>query len=218
MTAILYLGGAMSSVPVKALVFPALSAATASREQADVRRLDMVGDISVLQPSRVTHAKLYRFPQILLGLCAAFEWTERDLAYPTITAQTRETIVDMKGQTNGQSRRGEPDDSDVEEEGMANEYIEQVQYDDDGYGDDDMGGYAASQPDIQSQLQAAVTPLERGAGLDLKMASYDNYVSLFHYILNSDGPVELDLPSVCKPNTQASDCRLTLTSSPGPGT
>ena len=101
----------------------------------------------------------------------------------------------MNGQPNGQPKRAEPDDSDVEEEGMVNEYREQIQYDEDGIDQDDLG-YATMQPDIQSQLQAAVTPLEYGAGLDVKMASYDNYVSLFHYILNSDGPVDLDLPSV----------------------
>lgn len=104
----------------------------------------------------------------------------------------------MNGQANGQPHRGEPDDSDGDEEGMANEYREQMQYGEDGIDQDDIG-YASMQPDIQSQLQAAVTPLEYGAGLDVKMASYDNYVSLFHYILNSEGPVDLDLPSVSRP-------------------
>lgn len=77
---------------------------------------------------------------------------------------------------------------------MADDYQEQVQYEDTM--DDDFASYGGTQQDIQFQLQAAVTPLEYGAGLDVKMASYDNYVSLFHYILNSDGPVELELPSV----------------------
>lgn len=124
----------------------------------------------------------------------------------------------MNGRSNGQPARGEHDDSDVEEEGMVQEYREQVQYDDDGM-DDDMGGsYAAMQPDIQSQLQAAVTPLEYGAGLDVKMASYDNYVSLFHYILNSDGPVELDLPSVCTRRSSAEGDVTDDTSITGHGT
>lgn len=111
----------------------------------------------------------------------------------------------MNSHSNGQPLRAEQDDSDVEEEGMVQEYREQVQYDDDGINDDLGASYAAIQPDIQSQLQAAVTPLEYGAGLDVKMASYDNYVSLFHYILNSDGPVELDLPSVCRRRAMACD-------------
>ena len=51
--------------------------------------------------------------------------------------------------------------------------------------------------DLQAQLAAAATPLEYQATLETKFASYDNYCSLFHYILNSDGPVELEVPSVC---------------------
>jgi len=148
--------------------------------------------VSVLQPSQAAHAKLPLFDTSSQFVCSAVaagilqEVTERD---------SRRADADMNGQPNGQPKRAEPDDSDVEEEGMVNEYREQIQYDEDGIDQDDLG-YATMQPDIQSQLQAAVTPLEYGAGLDVKMASYDNYVSLFHYILNSDGPVDLDLPSV----------------------
>lgn len=82
-------------------------------------------------------------------------------------------------------------DSDVEEEALANNYQEQVQYN-----DEDEGDFGMSPQDIQAQLQAAVTPLDREANLEAKFASYDNYCSLFHYILNSEGPVDLELPSV----------------------
>jgi translation initiation factor 3 subunit L len=50
--------------------------------------------------------------------------------------------------------------------------------------------------DIQAQLAAAATPLEYQATLETKFASYDNYCSLFHYILNSEGPVDLEVPNV----------------------
>ncbi|KAK8164858.1 translation initiation factor 3 complex subunit L [Phyllosticta citrichinensis] len=49
--------------------------------------------------------------------------------------------------------------------------------------------------DIHAQLAAAATPLEYQATLETKFASYDNYCSLFHYILNSDGPVDLEVPN-----------------------
>ena len=95
------------------------------------------------------------------------------------------------------ANRPPEDESDVEEAAMAEDYQQQVEYDE--LLDDempDMTPFGGIQQDIQSQLQSAVTPLEYGATLDTKFQSYDNYVSLFHYILNSDGPVELDLPSV----------------------
>lgn len=38
--------------------------------------------------------------------------------------------------------------------------------------------------------------LEFQATLETKFASYDNYCSLFHFILNSDGPVDLEVPNV----------------------
>jgi len=103
----------------------------------------------------------------------------------------------MSNQNGNLGRRDLDDDSDVEEETLVNDYKEQVQYDDEN--EDDMdggGGYSGTQQDIHAQMQAAVTPLEYGANLEAKFASYDNYCSLFHYILNSDGPVELELPSV----------------------
>ncbi|KAK1911483.1 hypothetical protein P3342_012784 [Pyrenophora teres f. teres] len=38
-------------------------------------------------------------------------------------------------------------------------------------------------------------PLEFQATLETKFASYDSYCNLFHYILNSEGPVDLEVPN-----------------------
>ncbi|GAB7346213.1 hypothetical protein MBLNU457_4947t1 [Dothideomycetes sp. NU457] len=95
----------------------------------------------------------------------------------------------------GAPERVAADDSDVEEEALANDYREQVQYEDDDYDDDLERVPSGGAPDIQAQLQAAAQPLEYGASLELKIASYDSYCNLFHYILNSDGPVDLETPS-----------------------
>lgn len=56
---------------------------------------------------------------------------------------------------------------------------------------------APQQDDLKSRLQAAAEPLERQAPMEVRFSSYDNYCSLFHFILNSDGPVDLDMPTVC---------------------
>lgn len=93
-------------------------------------------------------------------------------------------------------RRLADDDSDVEEEALANDYREQVQYED-GYGDEmDASSVGGGLQDLQAQLVAAAQPLEYGASLEAKIASYDSYCNLFHFILNSDGPVDIDVPSV----------------------
>lgn len=91
------------------------------------------------------------------------------------------------------------DESDVEEEALVNDYREQVHFDDsmsELERTTSLGGASQTQ-DLQAQLAAAATPLEYQATLETKFASYDNYCSLFHYILNSDGPVDLEVPSVC---------------------
>lgn len=92
------------------------------------------------------------------------------------------------------------DDSDQEEDALVNDYQEQVHYDeglDDLARTDSYGGSGGGQfQDMQSQLVAAATPLEYQATLETKFASYDNYCNLFHYILNSEGPVDLEPPSV----------------------
>jgi translation initiation factor 3 subunit L len=96
---------------------------------------------------------------------------------------------------NGEAARRAPDnESDVEEEAMANDYREQVQYD--GMDDLDRMPSMSNNQDIHAQLQAAATPLEFQATLETKFASYDNYCNLFHYILNSEGPVDLEVPNV----------------------
>ncbi|EUC47127.1 hypothetical protein COCMIDRAFT_90888 [Bipolaris oryzae ATCC 44560] len=91
------------------------------------------------------------------------------------------------------ARRAPDDDSDVEEEAMANDYREQVQYD--GMEDLDRMPSMTGNHDIHAQLQAAATPLEFQATLETKFASYDSYCNLFHYILNSEGPVDLEVPN-----------------------
>ncbi|KAK2066654.1 hypothetical protein P8C59_000448 [Phyllachora maydis] len=94
-------------------------------------------------------------------------------------------------------RRALDDDSDIEEEALAADYREQVQYED-GMGDmESFAGLSMSQQtdDIQARLAAAAQPLEFSAGLDTKFASYDAYCQLFHFILNSDRPVDLEPPS-----------------------
>lgn len=90
--------------------------------------------------------------------------------------------------------RAMDDDSDVEEEALVADYKEQVQYED----ADDVESLTMAQQtdDIQSRLAAAAQPLDFSAPLDVKFQSYDNYCNLFHFILNSDGPVDLEPPSV----------------------
>ena len=89
------------------------------------------------------------------------------------------------------------DDSDVEEEALAADYREQIQYEGlDELEQTNSMSKAQQTDDIQSRLAAAAQPLEFSAPLEVKFASYDNYCSLFHFILNSDGPVDLEPPSV----------------------
>ncbi|KAF2786139.1 eukaryotic translation initiation factor 3 [Melanomma pulvis-pyrius CBS 109.77] len=95
---------------------------------------------------------------------------------------------------NGETKRAPADESDVEEEALVNDYRQQVQFD----GMDDLEQIPSNlniSHDIHAQLQAAATPLEFQATLETKFASYDNYCNLFHYILNSEGPVDLEVPN-----------------------
>jgi len=88
------------------------------------------------------------------------------------------------------------DDSDVEEEALVADYKEQVRYED-GLDDEPAGLSMAQQTDdIQSRLAQAAQPLDFSAPLEAKFTSYDQYCSLFHFILNSEGPVDLEPPSV----------------------
>ncbi|GAB1736403.1 hypothetical protein NU219Hw_g7553t1 [Hortaea werneckii] len=88
------------------------------------------------------------------------------------------------------------DDSDVEEEALANDYREQQAYEDGEDYDLNRSMSLGSGPqDLQAQLQAAATPLEYQATIDTKIQSYDSYCNLFHFILNSEGPVDIEVPS-----------------------
>ena len=90
----------------------------------------------------------------------------------------------------------EDDVSDQEQDALVNDYKQQVQFDD---GMDELEpttSHGGQMQDMQAQLAAAATPLEYQATLETKFASYDNYCSLFHYVLNSEGPVDLEVPSV----------------------
>lgn len=100
-------------------------------------------------------------------------------------------------QGNGAPSRAIDDDSDVEEEALAADYHEQVQYE----GMDELDhlnsiSLAQQADDIQARLITAAQPLDFNATLDVKINSYDNFCSLFHFILNSDGPVQLEPPTV----------------------
>lgn len=102
----------------------------------------------------------------------------------------------MNGYQNGERPVRMDDDSDVEEEALVNDYKEQVQYQD-GIGEDlEQMSLAQQTDDIQSRLAAAAQPLDFSAPLEVKFQSYDQYCSLFHFILNSEGPVDLEPPSV----------------------
>ena len=87
------------------------------------------------------------------------------------------------------------DDDESDEELLANDYREQVEYRD-GEKYDEFDSVGGGLADLQAQLQQAATPLEYGATLETKMQSYDSYCNLFHFILNSDGPVDIEVPSV----------------------
>ncbi|KAF8250854.1 hypothetical protein K440DRAFT_616475 [Wilcoxina mikolae CBS 423.85] len=101
----------------------------------------------------------------------------------------------MAAQMNGGASRLTHDD-DSDDEILATTLAEAMQEDEGDY--DDVGSISGIQvtgDDLQARLAAAATPLEFQAGLPARFTSYDNYCSLFHFILNSDGPVDLELPT-----------------------
>ena len=106
------------------------------------------------------------------------------------------TNNNMSALQNGAPPRAIDDDSDVEEEALAADYREQVQYEGEELEQVTSLTMAQQTDDIQSRLAAAAQPLDFSAPLEVKFASYDNYCSLFHFILNSEGPVDLEPPSV----------------------
>lgn len=98
-----------------------------------------------------------------------------------------------------QPERPLDDDSDVEEEALANDYRQQVGYTDgegEDYGLERTDSLSSGPQDLQAQLQAAAQPLEYQATIETKIQSYDQYCNLFHFILNSEGPVDIEVPSV----------------------
>ena len=95
-----------------------------------------------------------------------------------------------------QYQNGTHEDDDFDDEGiLAASIVEAIQNDDEDPSQT-LQTLQSREDDLQSRLQAAATPLEYQASLEARYASYDNYCSLFHFILNSNGPVELDLPTV----------------------
>nr|OQO30977.1 Eukaryotic translation initiation factor 3 subunit L [Rachicladosporium sp. CCFEE 5018] len=93
------------------------------------------------------------------------------------------------------AQREPNDDPDVEEEALASTYREQVTYQDGADYDLDRVPSANAPQDLQAQLVQAAQPLEYQATIETKISSYDQYCNLFHFILNSEGPVDIDVPS-----------------------
>jgi translation initiation factor 3 subunit L len=91
--------------------------------------------------------------------------------------------------------RAPADESDAEEDALVEDYREQVRFDnadavEDNYQfNDPTGG-------IGIQLATVAAPLEFGATLQTKLDSYELYCSLFHYFLNSKGPIDVEPPTV----------------------
>jgi translation initiation factor 3 subunit L len=106
------------------------------------------------------------------------------------------SVRQAPGYQQGAPERPVDDDSDVEEEALANDYREQVVYGNGEEYDLDRSMSGGGLQDLQSQLVAAAQPLEYQATLETKIQSYDSYCNLFHFILNSDGPVDIEPPSV----------------------
>lgn len=104
------------------------------------------------------------------------------------------------------------DEVDRDADALAQDYDEQVHYDGSELGRTaSYSGSISGPQDIQLQLQAAAQPLDFGASLEQKFQSYDSYCNLFHFILNSDGPVDLDVPTVCSLIAQLMNSSTMLT-------
>jgi translation initiation factor 3 subunit L len=101
----------------------------------------------------------------------------------------------MNYQTGMAPARAIEDDSDVEEEALVADYKEQ-DIEEGGLEELDHASLAQQADEIQGRLVQAFQPLDFQATLETKFQSYDNYCALFHYILNSEGPVDLEPPSV----------------------
>lgn len=171
---------------------------------------------------RADHVQAAREPLQAVGASNALslrivEFSARGASSITTPPPTRSSSPTPHTHTATMSRNDYG--SDADEDLTAGEYREQVQYD--GMEELDRMPSIGSNQDIHAQLQAAATPLEFQATLETKFASYDNYCNLFHYILNSDGPVDLEVPNV---RTASSRTQRVLTveanscSTTGPGT
>jgi translation initiation factor 3 subunit L len=116
-----------------------------------------------------------------------------------IFGQESSTLT-MSAFQNGMAQvRTMDDDSDVEEEALVADYREQVQFEDIDALESVPLSMAQQTDDIQGRLAQAAQPLDFNAPLEVKFQSYDAYCSLFHFILNSEGPVDLEPPSVGQP-------------------
>lgn len=107
------------------------------------------------------------------------------------------SVRQAPGYQQAQPERPIDDDSDVEEEALANDYRQAASYNDQGedYGLERTDSLGSGPQDLQAQLAAAAQPLEYQATIDTKIQSYDQYCNLFHFILNSEGPVDIEVPS-----------------------
>ena len=107
------------------------------------------------------------------------------------------SVRQAPGYQQAQPERPIDDDSDVEEEALANDYRQAASYNDQGedYGLERTDSIGSGPQDLQAQLAAAAQPLEYQATIDTKIQSYDQYCNLFHFILNSEGPVDIEVPS-----------------------
>ncbi|CAZ80076.1 unnamed protein product [Tuber melanosporum] len=103
----------------------------------------------------------------------------------------------LAGQNFNGTNRHLREDSDTDDEVLASTLVEEALRDDGDYDDLESAGGSLqiSGENIQQRLAAAATPLDFQAPLQNRFDSYDNYCTLFHFILNSDGPVDLELPT-----------------------
>lgn len=162
-------------------------------------------DVKANHPSPSGRPPRFRSPH-QFALANNISGVGRDRSNTTVTAKHIMSVRQAPTYQQGAPERALDDDSDVEEEALANDYREQVGYEDgDDYDLDRNMPTAGGLQDLQAQLQAAATPLEYQATLETKIQSYDSYCALFHFILNSEGPVDLEMPSVCR-------CRAVRTS------
>lgn len=123
--------------------------------------------------------------------------SERRRDYERQQSTKREKAAIMAQQPNGEpyanGNRVLADESDAEEEALVQDYREQVQYED----EDELERVptlGSGGQDVTAMLANAAQPLEYGASLEQKIASYYNYCDVFHYLLNTAGPDDASPP------------------------